>query len=189
MEDNSLQGKDFPANPPENPLPEISLRPFELSDADDFMVWASDDRVTRFCTWDTYTSREEAVTYIKEYVMPHPWFKAICLKNRPIGAISVRRGYGCDKCRGEIGYVLASKYWGQGIATVAVRIVISSIFSEWPDLERVEALADVENPGSQRVLEKAGFVKEGVLRKYYIQKGKTRDMVMYSFLSTDPKPV
>ncbi|XP_077248807.1 uncharacterized protein LOC143888318 [Tasmannia lanceolata] len=168
-------------------MPEISLRRFELSDTDDFMVWSTDDRVNQFCRWDTNTSREEVVTYLKKYVIPHPWFKAICLKNRAIGYISVCPGRGCDKCRGEIGYVLASKYWGQGIATKAVRIVISTIFREWPNLERVEALVDVQNPRSQRVLEKAGFAKEGVLRKYFIHKGKTRDMVMYSFLSTGPE--
>ena len=44
---------------------------------------------------------------------------------------------------------------------------------------------DVDNKGSQRVLEKAGFVREGVLRKYFLQKGRVRDMVIFSLLSTD----
>ncbi|KAJ4967953.1 hypothetical protein NE237_014654 [Protea cynaroides] len=167
----------------------ISLRPLEVSDLEDFMVWASDDLVTRFCSWDSYTSREVGLNYIKEIVIPHPWFRAICLENRPIGAISVIPGSGNDNCRGELGYVLASKYWGKGIATQAVKLVVSSIFKEWPHLVRLEALVDVENPGSQRVLEKMGFQKEGVLRKYLIQKGKIRDMVIYSFLSTDPNLV
>jgi RimJ/RimL family protein N-acetyltransferase len=52
-------------------------------------------------------------------------------------------------------------------------------------LERLEALVDVENIGSQRVLEKAGFQKEGVLRKYLFMKGKSRDMIMFGILSTD----
>ncbi|KAF8392397.1 hypothetical protein HHK36_022739 [Tetracentron sinense] len=174
-------------NEKEEEFSDISLRPLDLSDVDDFMVWATDDRVSRFCRWNTYTSKEDAVNYIKNTVIPHPWFKAICIKNRPIGAISVIPNSGEDSCRGEIGYLVASKYWGQGIATKAVKMVASTIFSEWPNLERLEALVDVENPGSQRVLEKAGFQKEGVLRKYCIQKGSTRDMVVLSLLSTDPK--
>ncbi|XP_068635975.1 uncharacterized protein [Aristolochia californica] len=168
--------------------PEITLRKFDLSDVDDFMVWATDDRVSRFCSWDTYTSKEAGLAYLRDTVLPHPWFRAICVDNRPIGAISLIPGSGNDECRAEMGYVLASGYWGKGIATRAVKMVVSRVFDEWTHLERVEALVEVENPGSQRVLERAGFSKEGVLRKYFMRKGRLRDMVMYSFISTDPVP-
>ncbi|GMH08444.1 hypothetical protein Nepgr_010284 [Nepenthes gracilis] len=166
---------------------EITLRRLDLSDVDDFMVWAADELVTRFCRWDPYTSREQAIDYIKNTVIPHPYFRAICLKNRAIGAISVTSNSEEARCRGELGYVLASRYWRKGIATRAVKLLAASIFSEWPHLERLEALVDVENPASQRVLEKAGFAREGVLRRYIILKGRTRDMVMFSLLSTDSR--
>nr|XP_010906188.1 uncharacterized protein LOC105033200 [Elaeis guineensis] len=165
---------------------QISLRPFVLSDVDDFMVWASDDKVSKFCSWDTYTNKDDLLKYMKETVLPHPWFRAICVGGRPVGAISVILGSGNDRCRGELGYVLGSGYWGKGIVTAAVRLVVASIFMEVEGLERVEALVDVTNKASQRVLEKVGFHKEGVLRKYMILKGSMRDMVMYSFISTDP---
>ncbi|XAR54693.1 Diamine N-acetyltransferase [Bertholletia excelsa] len=170
----------------DNGFSQISLRPFDLSDVDDFMVWATDDKVSQFCSWDTYASKEAAAKYIAEVAIPHPWLRAICIGNRAVGAISVAPGTGGDRCRGELGYVLASEYWGKGIVTRAVRMVASSIFLEWPHMERLEALVDVNNKGSQRVLEKVGFVREGVLRKYFFQKGKARDMVMFSLLSTDP---
>uniref|UniRef100_A0A6P3Z124 uncharacterized protein LOC107407063 n=1 Tax=Ziziphus jujuba TaxID=326968 RepID=A0A6P3Z124_ZIZJJ len=163
----------------------ISLRPLQLSDIDDFMVWATDHKVARFCTWEPYNSKEEAINFIKDKVIPHPWFRAICIDDRPIGAISVTANSGTDKCRGELGYVLGTKYWGKGIATQAVKLVIDAIFKEWPHLERLEAFVDVENVGSKRVLEKAGFQCEGVLRKYFILKGKTRDMLIFSLLSTE----
>ena len=57
-----------------------------------------------------------------------------------------------------------------------------------PGLERVEALVDVANPASQRVLEKAGFTREAVLRKYTAVKGVVRDMVIFSFINADPVP-
>ncbi|XP_061992563.1 uncharacterized protein LOC133710494 [Rosa rugosa] len=166
-------------------LSKISLRPLALSDIDDFMVWATDEKVPRFCTWEPYTSKEDGIKFIKEQVLPHPWFRAICLDNKPIGAISVSSKSGNDRCRGELGYVLGSKYWGKGIATQAVKMVADTIFKEWTHLERLEALVDVNNVRSQRVLEKAGFLKEGVLRKYEVLKGRTWDIVMYSLLSTD----
>ncbi|OMP03996.1 hypothetical protein CCACVL1_02216 [Corchorus capsularis] len=165
----------------------LSFRQLDVSDIDDFMVWATDEKVTRFCTWEPYTNKEDGLNFIKNTVLPHPWFRAICIDNRPIGAITVTSNSGNNRCRGELGYVLASKYWGKGIVTRAVKMVADTIFEEWPHLERLEALVDVENVGSQKVLEKAGFQKEGVLRKYFIHKGKCRDRVMFSLLSTDPR--
>ncbi|KAL3334780.1 hypothetical protein AABB24_031150, partial [Solanum stoloniferum] len=164
---------------------EITLRPIELSDVDDFMEWATDEKVSQFCTWDTYTSKDQALDYINNNAILHPWLRVICTKNRAIGAISVTPNSGrLDSCRAELGYVLAYKYWGKGIVTKAVKIAVSNIFEEWPNLERVEAFVDVVNKGSQRVLEKAGFLKEGVLRKFRNIKGRSRDMVIFSFLST-----
>lgn len=69
---------------------DISLRPLDLSDIDDFMVWATDAEVARFCSWEPYSNKEDALNYIKNSVLPHPWFRAICLNNRPIGAVSVQ---------------------------------------------------------------------------------------------------
>ncbi|XP_068333853.1 uncharacterized protein [Pyrus communis] len=166
-------------------LSKITLRPLDLDDIDDFMVWATDEKVPVFCTWEPYASKEEGLNYIKDVVIPHPWLRAICLDNMPIGSISVTPFSGNDRCRGELGYVLGSKYWGKGIATQAVKLVADAIFKEWPHLDRLEALVDVDNVGSQRVLEKVGFQREGVLRKYFILKGRSRDMVIFSLLSTD----
>ncbi|XP_077228663.1 uncharacterized protein LOC143861663 [Tasmannia lanceolata] len=169
----------------EKALPGISLRQFEQSDVDHFMAWAGNDQVTQFCRWDTFTCREEALKYLKEVVIPHPWFRAICLENRPIGSIYVSPGTEKDRCRGEIGYALSSMYWGRGITTSAVTMALASIFRDLPNLERIEGLVFAENKGSQRVLEKAGFTKEGLLRNYFTVKGKTRDIVIYSFLPSE----
>ncbi|KAL4201594.1 hypothetical protein AMTRI_Chr02g216950 [Amborella trichopoda] len=169
----------------EDQISKLSLRPFHLSDIDDFMVWASDDLVTRFCSWDAYTSKEGGLAHLRDRTLPHPWHKTICLSDRPIGSICLTQGSGEALCRGEIGYALAFKYWGQGLATHAVNMVLSSVFKDKPELERIEALVDADNVGSQRVLEKVGFKKEGLLRKYLIHRGKTVDVFMYSFLSTD----
>ncbi|KAM4115960.1 hypothetical protein ACJW30_02G014200 [Castanea mollissima] len=155
---------------------EFTLRPLYLSDIDDFMVWATNDEVALFCKWDTCTSKEDALNFIKNKIISHLWFRAIWLNGKPI-AISGARFSGYDECRGELGYALAHKYWGKGIATKAVKLVVNTIFSEWPHWERLEALAAVKSVGSQRVLERLD--SEG--------KGKTRDIVMYSFLSTNPR--
>uniref|UniRef100_A0A7N0USR9 N-acetyltransferase domain-containing protein n=1 Tax=Kalanchoe fedtschenkoi TaxID=63787 RepID=A0A7N0USR9_KALFE len=151
----------------------ITLRPLEVSDIDHFMVWAN-------------TSKEDGIKYL-ESIKSHPWLRAICIADKPVGAISVEPNTGSDACRGKLGYVLATEYWGRGIVTEAVKMVSERIFKEWPHLERLEALVDVDNLRSQRVLEKAGFLKEGVLRKFYRIKGRLVDVAIFSLLSTDVK--
>ncbi|KAK9293121.1 hypothetical protein L1049_021107 [Liquidambar formosana] len=164
---------------------DITLRSFELSDVDYFMAWAGDAKVTQYCRWDTYTSRNDALDFLKEVIVSHPWYRAICVDDRPIGSIYVMPGMGKDQRRGEIGYALSAKYWGKGIATEAVKMAMACVFKELKFLERVEGLVYAENKPSQRVLEKAGFVREGVLRKYFFVKGESRDIVVYSVVDTN----
>ncbi|XP_047983749.1 uncharacterized N-acetyltransferase p20-like [Salvia hispanica] len=161
----------------------INLRPLEISDMDDFMAWASDERVARFCTWEPYTSRDEALHFLTNIAIPHPWLRAICVGDRVVGSISVTPGSGTRSCTAELGYVLAHEHWGRGIATEAVKVVSSTIFREWPLLQRLEAFVNAENGRSQKDLDKAGFVREGLLRKYEVIKWKPRDMIVYSLLS------
>lgn len=170
-------------------LSKISLRPLELSDLDDLMVWTTDEKVATFCSWDPYTNKEDGIKFIQSVPTKFLWCRAICLDDRAIGCVSLSSDAEHNKSRkiaAELGYVLGSKYWGKGVATLVVKQVVKVAFTELPHLERIEALVDVLNVGSQRVLEKAGFQREGLLRKYIIVKGKTRDMFMFSVLSTDP---
>ena len=166
----------------------ITLRPFELSDSDidAIMSWASDDRVTRFQRRDSYTHRDQALDFLSARILPHPYYRAICLDGTVVGSISVSpcSGDGNER-RASVGYRLAYDCWGKGITTAAVRVAVAEAFEKWKELERVEAIADAENVGSQRVLEKAGFRKEGLLRRYLVLKGEVRDMVMFSIVSTD----
>ncbi|MBA0768386.1 hypothetical protein Gotri_017188 [Gossypium trilobum] len=163
----------------------ISLRQFRLPDVDDFLKWASDDKVTRYLRWNTITSREEALSYLQKVAIPQTYRRSICLDDRSIGYVSIKPGSGNDKSRARLGYAVSAEYWGQGIATAALKMAVANAFTEYQRLVRVEALVEVENVGSQRVLEKVGFLKEGLLRKYGFCKGAIRDMIVYSFLSTD----
>ena len=80
---------------------------------------------------------------------------------------------------------MAAEHWGQGIATIALRAAIPAALRQFPELVRVQAMVEVENEGSQKVLEKLGFCREGVLRKYGFCKGEIRDLVVFSLLRTD----
>ena len=89
-----------------------------------------------------------------------------------------------DAGRAEVGYWLSKPARGRGLATRAVRLFCSWGFSELP-LARIEAIPEVENEGSHRVLERVGFKREGVLRSFAVVRGQRRDMVMFSLLPGD----
>lgn len=169
---------------------EITLRPYKLSDADDFMEWGCDDEVIRSSRLRHYSSKEDALNYLKEEAIPHPWCRAICLNSLPVGFICFVPGSSIEKCRGMISYALGFKHWGQGITTLALKragFFNCVQFVESPDVQRIEGVVEVNNKASQRVLEKAGFLREGVLRKYlFVKERSIIDVVMYSLLSTDP---
>ncbi|KAL6970439.1 hypothetical protein U1Q18_030139 [Sarracenia purpurea var. burkii] len=163
----------------------ISLRPFKVSDAEDFLSWAKDERVTHYLRWGPITTTEDAVKYLKEVAIPHPWRRSICVDDRSIGYVSIWPEPGNDRHRANLGYAISADFWGKGITTAALKMAISSVFMEVPCLVRVEGLVEEENKRSQRVLEKVGFKKEGFLRKYGFNRGEIKDMFVYSFLSTD----
>lgn len=163
----------------------IRLRPFELADVDDFMLWAGDDRVMKFVRWSTFTSKEEALVFIRDVCIPHPWRRSICIDGRSVGFVSVYPWSGDDRCKADVGYAVAREHWGKGIATRALRMAIPQVFERFPDVVRLQAFVGVENRASQRVVEKVGFQKEGTLRKYCYVKGEIKDLIVYSFLSSD----
>lgn len=84
----------------------------------------------------------------------------------------------------EIGYWLSKDYNGRGIMTQAVKLFEKFAF-ETLDLNRVEIKVDVENLKSCAVPERAGYVKEGVLRGAYVLRGEARDIVVYSKLKSE----
>ncbi|CAN6298342.1 unnamed protein product [Urochloa humidicola] len=169
--------------------PVVSLRPLGLEDADAFMAWASDERVMRFLKRPLCATREQAVAQIRDTVLGHPWFRAICVDGgaRPVGQVSVWPYADEGGRRANLGYALARDHWGRGIAAAAIRMVVGRVFDDLPVLERLEAVTGVDNVRSQRVLEKAGFQREGVLRRYIAGRGggQAKDAVIYSFLSSD----
>lgn len=161
----------------------LTLKTFSSADIDDFMEWATDDEVTQYMMWNSYTSRCEAESFFTNVVEKHPWFKAICLGEKVIGSITLDKGQGFYSCKAELGYVIARKYWGNGYATEAIKLALEQGFKEL-DVERIEACVDPTNIGSQRALEKSGFEKEGVMKNYLMHKGVIKDRLLYSYLES-----
>ena len=86
----------------------------------------------------------------------------------------------------EIYYYLVQSERGKGYGTEAVIIMVDYLFLS-RELMRVQATTDVSNIVSQRVLEKAGFTKEGIIRKSNFSRGKWCDDCLYSILREEWK--
>jgi len=156
----------------------VTLRNLSSTDTEYFYVWASDPEVAKSMTWDAYSSLNEAKRFLTEVVEKHPWFKAICLDGVPIGSITLSPGKGGAVCRAELGYVLAKAYWGNGIATTAVKKALATGFGDL-GVNRIEAFIDPDNIASQKVLVKAEMTCEGLLKNYTVFKGAVRDRYIY----------
>jgi RimJ/RimL family protein N-acetyltransferase len=87
--------------------------------------------------------------------------------------------------QGEIGYVVAPAARGRGVATRTLRLLTDWAF-DGLGLERIELWIDVENPGSERVAERVGYVREGVLRSYWFKEDIRGDFGIWSRLRSDP---
>ncbi len=94
----------------------------------------------------------------------------------------VAGGIGLEKIEGDrakIGYWLAEKYWGQGIMTKAVKLVTEFGFKKLK-LKRIYAYVFSWNEASMKVLEKAGYKLEGILRKHIKKSNKFIDTYLFA---------
>jgi RimJ/RimL family protein N-acetyltransferase len=89
-----------------------------------------------------------------------------------------------DAGRVELGYWLLPEGRGRGRATRALRLVSRWALSQ-PGVARLELATSPENTASQRVAERSGFRREGVLRSYHVVDGRREDAVFFSLLPGD----
>lgn len=113
--------------------------------------------------------------------MPEPTHWAIEVNGIAVGGVGVDLGEGIYAKSGHFGYWLGEQYWGRGIMTACVRATSEYALSHF-GLARLEAPVFAWNPASMRVLEKAGFVREGILRKSVFKEGQLIDQVLYALV-------
>jgi [ribosomal protein S5]-alanine N-acetyltransferase len=167
----------------------LFFRPPRRSDAAAiFESYASDPEVVRYLSWPAHESVEDTEKFMAESKKMwdsksgYPWL----LLHRETGDLIGMIAMHLDE-QINIGYVIARPHWGQGYATEALKCVLEEAFLD-PAVERVQALCDVENLGSARVLEKAGMVFEGTLRSIGVHPNRSpepRDARIYSMVRRD----
>ena len=111
---------------------------------------------------------------------------AICVDDKAVGSIGAFRQSNIHYRTAELGYYLAEEYWGKGIMTDAVRRMCDMLFRE-TDIIRIFAEPFTYNAGSRRVLEKAGFALEGIMKNNAFKNGRVLDMALYSLIKENPQ--
>lgn len=106
---------------------------------------------------------------------------AIDVAGEAVGGISFHVQSDVEHRSAEIGYWLGEEFWGRGIATEVLIVITDFAFANH-DLCRLYAHVFDWNGASARVLEKAGYVYEGRLRKSVTKDGKTIDQLMYAIV-------
>jgi RimJ/RimL family protein N-acetyltransferase len=108
---------------------------------------------------------------------------AIEVDGQAAGGIGFIPGTDVERISAEVGYWLGQAYWGRGIVTAALVAVSDFAFSSF-ELHRLFALPFAENVASRRVLEKAGYALEAILRSSAIKDGRILDQALYGKMRT-----
>jgi RimJ/RimL family protein N-acetyltransferase len=168
----------------------LVLRRPTVADAEAiFTAYARDPDVSRYTTWAPHRHLEETRGFLR--ACEDGWARGTVLSwaitrredGRLIGTTDIR----LEGHRGEIGYVLARRAWRQGYATEAASAVVAWGLAQ-PEMHRVWAVCDVENPASARVLEKAGMTREACLRAWAVMPSfpAPRDVWCYAVVKERP---
>lgn len=175
--------------PPTLETERLILRPVTEDDAASVFLYASNPNLTRFTLFETHQTIEDSRWFVNTYAHsrysskePDPF--GIVLKNDSdstvvgaLGAHWVSQPNGTM----EIGYSIGEPFWGHGFIAEAAHVLIDYLFANYA-VERLQARVFVGNHASDRVLEKLGFTKEGILRSVVFRRGEWLDTAMWSFL-------
>jgi RimJ/RimL family protein N-acetyltransferase len=104
---------------------------------------------------------------------------SIDVNGEVVGGIGLVPGADIERCSAEVGYWVGREYWNRGIASAALQRICRYGFEEL-GLSRIFATPIAWNPASFRVLEKAGFEREGLMRNACVKDGKVADMILYA---------
>jgi [ribosomal protein S5]-alanine N-acetyltransferase len=167
----------------------LVLREVTNEDAYSILDYLSDEEVMKYYGLEPFNSIQDAIDEISWYQSIQNnktgirWGITLKDKGVVIGSCGFHK-ISSQHFRTEIGFELSKEQWRKGIAFEAVEAIISYGF-EHMNFNRIEALIEPPNLSSQRLVEKLGFMREGLLRNYEFTRGKFEDLYMYSLLKQD----
>lgn len=167
----------------------VELGDWKIEYADDLQKFADNKKI-----WQNLTdgfphpySKNDAAEFINLALSSDrtkSLYKTIIVDGRFCGSIGAFKKEGLFSKSAEIGYWLAEPYWEKGIMTAAVSKICKLAFEAF-NIVRIYATPFEHNNGSRRVLEKNGFMLEGIMRKNAFKAGNIYNCCMYSLINED----
>jgi RimJ/RimL family protein N-acetyltransferase len=165
-------------------LRKSTVRSWQASDAESLAKHANDRRIwlnLRDAFPHPYAlAHAHAFIAIAMAEQPETKF-AVVIDGQAVGSIGILPHTDVERISVEIGYFLGAEFWGRGIMSEVLAAVAKYVM-QTHGLERVYALPYAGNPASCRVLEKAGFTREGLMRRSAIKDGKVLDQCIYAMV-------
>ncbi len=175
-----------------SPFPKIvterlTLRVIDMGDVEALFSLRSDERVMRYIGRPKAKEKSDSIELIERNIQDLKentsisW--AISLKDDHtlIGTIGYYR-IKLEHHRGEVGYALHPDHWGKGIMCEALNAVTEVGFQQF-GFHSIEGVTDPLNHASNRLLQRCGFIREGILKENYFWNGKFLDSAVYSKLA------
>lgn len=166
----------------------LNLREIRQEDSESIYKLLSNLEVIKYDTFEPFTNikqAEDMINWFSEvFTRKQAIFWGISLKNNPEIIGFCKCEIEIPKVRADFGYDLNPEYWNKGIMTEALSAIMKFTFNTL-DVNRIEASVSTENIASIKVLEKLGFIKEGILRERSYWRGSCHDMIMFSILKKE----
>lgn len=168
-------------------IPGCEVRSYRESDAESLATHANNRKIwlnLRDGFAHPYTP-DHARAFIRAALARRPETHfAMAVNGAAVGSIGLKLREDVERVSAEIGYWLGEPFWGRGIITEAL-IAVTAAALRTHGLTRVFAVPYAWNLASFRVLEKAGYVREGVMRRSAIKDGHVVDQVLYARVVDD----
>ncbi len=167
----------------------LNLREITDADTDGIFSCFSNDEVTKYYGQDSIVSTEEANKFVHFFAQSFREKRGIrwAIERKDTKEFIGTIGFNAltlKHKRAEVGYEIHPDHWRKGYAKEALQAVIAYGSNDL-GLTRIGAVVFLENLASNQLLEKLGFIKEGVLKRYMYQNGKAYDTIIYGYFPNE----
>lgn len=187
MGDKDMEDKIFCVFPEIN-TERLNLREIKQEHAESIYKILSKSEVVKYDRLELLTNikqAEDIITWFNdEFKRKQAIFWGISLKGESEIIGFCKCEIEVPKVRADLGYNLRPDYWNSGIMTETLGAIIDFTFKTL-NINRIEAAVSTNNYSSSRVLEKLGFVREGILRERSYLNDGCHDMIMFSILKKE----
>ena len=163
----------------------VSIRRFERTDIPKKVEWINNPENNQFLHYDIPISIVGTERWFDGHQGEETRYDGVIEADGvPVGTIGL---LSIDRKNSKAEYYIAMgevDYKGKGVAKEASRLILEYGFEKL-DLNRIYLFTEVENVAAQKLFERVGFVREGVIRQDIVSHGKYADRIAYGFLRED----